>query len=257
MRRQALASSTVALGFRVAEEDHHGVADELVDGAAVLEGDLRHLGEILVEQERDLLRLQALRGRGEILDIGEEDGELLALGVDGDVLLAAENARVDLRREIVRDLRRNPDEKIVGGLELSVHILQASIELRLLLLQQRHFIGFLLHAAGRVALGRDVEQHHPHGAGVEMKMKIGGAAAVELDRGNEIGRLDQRQKPFEEEDLLDRRLAEAHRRQPIILEMPAGADQSERGIDLQIGNRPLAYRSALAAARPGSRAGLP
>ena len=37
-----------------------------------------------------------------------------------------------------------------------------------------------------------------------MKVKIGGAAAVELDRGNEIGRLHERQKPLEEEGLLDR-----------------------------------------------------
>src|SRR5262245_66503141 len=175
----------------------------------MLEGDRRHLREILVKEARDLLWLQALCGGGEILNIGEEDGELLALGVNGDIPLTAENALVDLWREIVRDLRRNRDEKVIGGLKLSVHLLQASIELRFLLLQQRHFIGFLLQTAGRVAIGCDIEQHHPHSAGVEVKMKVGGAAAVELDRGNEIGRLLQRQKPFEEEGLLDRRLTQA------------------------------------------------
>ena len=40
----------VAPGLGIAEEDQHGVADELVDGAAVLMRDLRHLGEIFVEQ---------------------------------------------------------------------------------------------------------------------------------------------------------------------------------------------------------------
>ena len=39
-----------ALGLGIAEEDQHGVADELVDRAAVLQRDRRHLGEIFVEQ---------------------------------------------------------------------------------------------------------------------------------------------------------------------------------------------------------------
>ena len=42
----------VAFGFRIAEEDQHGVADEFVDRAAVAERDLRHFGEIFVEQLR-------------------------------------------------------------------------------------------------------------------------------------------------------------------------------------------------------------
>jgi hypothetical protein len=48
----------------------------------------------------DELRLKPFRGRGEILDVGKEDRELLALGVDGDVLLPAENALVDLRGQV-------------------------------------------------------------------------------------------------------------------------------------------------------------
>ena len=43
-----------ALGLGVAEEDHQGITDEFIDGAAMLEGDRRHLREILVEEERDL-----------------------------------------------------------------------------------------------------------------------------------------------------------------------------------------------------------
>src|SRR6185312_5035585 len=186
-----------------------------------------------------LLWLQVLCGGGEILDIGKEDSELLALGVDGDVPLTAENALVDLWREIVRDLRGNPGEKVIGGLELPVHVRQAPIELSLFLLQQGHVIGLLLQAASRVALLGDIEQHDPDGVAILMKMKVGGAAAVELDRGNEIGRLHERQKPFEEEGLFDRRFTEAQGREPIIVEMPAGVDQSERGIDLQINNSPL------------------
>ena len=110
----------LALGFRVAEEDQHRVADELVDGAAVLNSAIvRHFGEIFVEQLRDLLGLQPLGGRGEVLDVGEEDRELLALGVDGDVLLAAEDALVDLRRQVARDLHRQRSEEIVGGFQLA------------------------------------------------------------------------------------------------------------------------------------------
>ena len=71
-------------------------------------GDVRGIQEVTITQPiagnilafkyllRDLLRLQPLGGRGEILDVGEENGEPLALRLDGDVLLAAENALVDL-----------------------------------------------------------------------------------------------------------------------------------------------------------------
>jgi hypothetical protein len=66
----------------------------------VLERDVGHLGKVFIEQRRELLRLQAFRGCGKILDIGKEDRELLAFGVNGHVLLAAEDALVDLRREV-------------------------------------------------------------------------------------------------------------------------------------------------------------
>ncbi len=45
MRRHALASSILARSLWIAEEDQDRVADELVEGAAVIERDLRHLGE--------------------------------------------------------------------------------------------------------------------------------------------------------------------------------------------------------------------
>ena len=121
MRTHGLGVLGHAFGLRIAEEDQDRVADELVDRAAMLERDRRHLGQILVEQPRDLLRLQALGGGGEVLDVGEEDRELLALGLDRDVLLAAEDALVDLRRQIARDLHRERGEEIVGRLELAVH----------------------------------------------------------------------------------------------------------------------------------------
>ena len=69
----------------------------------------------------DLLGLQPLGGGGEILDVGKEDRQPFALGVDGDVLLAAENALVDLRRQVARDLHRHRGEEFVGGFEFGVH----------------------------------------------------------------------------------------------------------------------------------------
>jgi len=46
---------------------------------------------------RVICRLEPLGRRGEVLDVGEEDRELLALGLDDHVALPAEDALVDLR----------------------------------------------------------------------------------------------------------------------------------------------------------------
>ena len=51
----------------------------------------------------------------------KKDRQPFALGMDGDVLLPAENAPIDLRRQIARDLHRHRSEKFVGGFELAVH----------------------------------------------------------------------------------------------------------------------------------------
>ena len=94
-----------AARFRIAEEQHDGVADELVDGRPVLEGDRRHLAQVLVEQARQLLRFQEVRGFREARDVREEDRQLLALRCDLDALLAAEDRPVQLRRKVFRQLR--------------------------------------------------------------------------------------------------------------------------------------------------------
>jgi hypothetical protein len=109
-----------SLGFRVAEEDQNGIADESVDRAPVLESDGGHLGEVFIEERGHLLRLQALRSSGKILDVRKEDGQLLALSMDGYVLLAAEDALVDLGREIPRDLPGYGGEELVGRFQVLV-----------------------------------------------------------------------------------------------------------------------------------------
>jgi hypothetical protein len=58
-----LRIGAIAPGLGIAEEDQHGIADELVDGAAIIMSDRRHLREIFVEELRQLLRLQPF-GRG-------------------------------------------------------------------------------------------------------------------------------------------------------------------------------------------------
>src|SRR5262245_65052772 len=95
----------IALGLRIAKENEDRVTDEFVDRAAVLERDFGHLGKVFIEQQRELLWLQAFRGCGKIIDIGKEDRELLAFGMNDDVLLAAEGALVSLRRAVGRDVR--------------------------------------------------------------------------------------------------------------------------------------------------------
>ena len=93
-----------ALGLGIAEEHHDRVADIFVDGGAMFERDIRHLGEIAVEQVGEVLRFELVGGLGEIHHVGEEDGQLLAVGSDLDALRAGEDRIVDLRRKIFRQL---------------------------------------------------------------------------------------------------------------------------------------------------------
>ena len=93
-----------AARLRVAEEDDDGVADVLVDGRTEVVGDARHLGEIVVEQLRQILGLEPVGGLGETGDVGEKDGELLAAACNLDLLPAGENRIIELRRQIFRQL---------------------------------------------------------------------------------------------------------------------------------------------------------
>src|SRR5215472_12080132 len=102
----SLGVFSFSLGVRIAKKNQNSVTDKFIDRPAVLECDIRHLGKVLVQQQRDLLRLQAFYSCRKILDVGKENRELLALSVNGDILLAAEYTLVDLRREVARDLRR-------------------------------------------------------------------------------------------------------------------------------------------------------
>ena len=89
-----------AFGFGITEENQNGITDELVDGAAVFLGNLSHVGKVFIKQRGQVFGLKPLGGGGKILDVGEKDGELLAFGGDGHIALAAEDAFVDLRRNV-------------------------------------------------------------------------------------------------------------------------------------------------------------
>ena len=63
----------------VTEENHDGIANELIDGAAVFEGHFRHFVEVVVQQFRQCFRLHLFGQFCKTLDVGEEDGQFLAL----------------------------------------------------------------------------------------------------------------------------------------------------------------------------------
>jgi hypothetical protein len=93
-----------ALGFGIAKEHHNGVADIFADGGAVLERDVRHFGQIAVEQADEILRFELVGGLGEVDDVREEDGQFLAVRRDLDILRTGEDRVVDLRGKIFRQL---------------------------------------------------------------------------------------------------------------------------------------------------------
>jgi hypothetical protein len=101
-RHPGASQGIVAVSFRfgITEEDEDRVADELVDRAAVLKRDIRHLAEIGIHEKREPLRLHAVTDIGEAFDIGEEDGEVLAGQRIAGFALARKDRVIDLRRKV-------------------------------------------------------------------------------------------------------------------------------------------------------------
>ena len=116
-----------ASGLRIAEEDHDGVAHVLVDRGAVLQRDPRHLGQVLIEQLRDVLQFHPVGGLGEPGDVGEEHGELLALAGELHLLPALEDRGVDLRRQVLRELARQDLQLAVLAADLLGRLLGAPV----------------------------------------------------------------------------------------------------------------------------------
>ena len=93
-----MASSATPFRFWIAEEQQHCIADKFVDGCAMLKRNHGHLGEVMIENVRQLLQFQVVRRFGEACDIGEADCKLLSFGGDLDVLFASKNRLINLRR---------------------------------------------------------------------------------------------------------------------------------------------------------------
>jgi hypothetical protein len=87
-------------GFRISKKQHDGVADEFVDGGAVLKRNRRHFPEILIQKIREFFGFQQV-GLGKAGNIGKENRQLLALRSDLDVFLPAEYRFIQLRRQVL------------------------------------------------------------------------------------------------------------------------------------------------------------
>ena len=61
------------------EERVNGIADDLVDHPAMLHDNGRHPFNVFVEHGDQLFGTRAMRHRGEILDVGEQRGDLALL----------------------------------------------------------------------------------------------------------------------------------------------------------------------------------
>ncbi len=86
----------VGVLHRRAEEGDDGVALVFVDGAALVEDDVTHLGEIAVEELHQIGRVEVLRYRRETFDIGEECGEVLLLPAEVELRGVGEQVVYDI-----------------------------------------------------------------------------------------------------------------------------------------------------------------
>ncbi|MDP2138429.1 MAG: hypothetical protein Q8J74_11325 [Candidatus Didemnitutus sp.] len=68
------AGGEIRLGQRRAEERHDGVADVFVDHAVVFFNDGAHAVEVTVEQREQFGRRQFFTQRGDVAQVGKEDG---------------------------------------------------------------------------------------------------------------------------------------------------------------------------------------
>ena len=67
--------SVVFVFERSAPESHNRVADIFVESTVVFENDLGHVGEILIEEKSEFLRVEFFRDGGEAANVAEHDGD--------------------------------------------------------------------------------------------------------------------------------------------------------------------------------------
>src|SRR5439155_9891519 len=107
------AVGVVRIRGRRAPQRQQPITDELVQRSPVLEDDLDHLGEVLVQQYGDRLRAQVLGQRGEAADVAEQDRQRAALATYPHLALLVgdlgRHSRSEVALEIRADGRLAPD----------------------------------------------------------------------------------------------------------------------------------------------------
>ena len=88
---------------RCAEEHRDSVADDAIDGSAVLERDAQHAVEVALEQAERTLGRQALGKRREAFEIGEHEAHLAFLAAKASLLRIRENLLDDRRRHVAAE----------------------------------------------------------------------------------------------------------------------------------------------------------
>ena len=149
---------------RIAEEHDDGVADIFVDGRAILQRDLRHFGQVVVEELGQVLGFHLVGDLGEADEVGEAHRELLALADDLDVLLAGEDRVVDLRRQILRELGRQRGQRV----GLLGQVLLALLELG--------DVG--IDRDGAAVLGAALADHDPAAVAAPLHLRLAGIAVL-------------------------------------------------------------------------------
>ena len=258
-----------ALAVGVAKEHHHAVTDELVDGATVFDGDLRHLVEVVVEHVGEGFGLEFFGQLGEALDVGEEHRDLLALGAQGDVLLAGEDGFPDLGREVFGQVVRQDRRLFLLALEIVVDLDEA------------------LALAMQEVAGAPEVQHGAHHAGDRHQQRTGevdtleegGAAQRRGAGGEQQAQAEQARATAQHAGIAEheqqhqgghQREAQHHRRHADMDGVQGGEDDiglgaaiaseletqglGHMGVEQGIGDQPQAHRIGLGVV-PGGDAG--
>ena len=82
-----------------------GVADELVERAAVLEDHLHHLAEVFAQEPGHRVGAHRLGDRGEAADVAEEHGDRPALAAQPDRAVLLRDLAGDVGREVALEVR--------------------------------------------------------------------------------------------------------------------------------------------------------
>ena len=97
------ALGMVGLVHRRVEDDEDRIALELADRAVVFQDGIGHAVEILVEEPRQIVRLERFRKRGEIGEVGEEKGHDSPLAFERHLARVADQALHHLGRDVARE----------------------------------------------------------------------------------------------------------------------------------------------------------